>query len=245
MEQIESLTNGRVKDWTKLKNKKYRDETNLFLVEGEHLVIEALKANLVKEIILLQEVDYGLKVPKFLVTEAIMKKITGLVSCPTIVAVCYKKKDTEIGSKVLLIDALQDPGNLGTIIRSAVAFKIDTIIIGQNSVDLYNEKVIRASEGMLFKIDIIMADLPTIIKQLNSRGYQIYGTDVRQGKVLKKIKFDSKVAIVIGNEGNGLSPQVADLCAENIYIPMADCCESLNAAMATTIILYEMAGQDD
>lgn len=245
MERINSLTNNRVKLWTKLRDKRYRDDTGLFLVEGSHQVVAALNAKLVKEIISLEEIDYGEKVPRYLVNEDVMKKITALSSAPRIIAICFKKRDTEIGSKLLLLDSIQDPGNLGTIIRSAVAFGIDTIVIGQKTVDIYNEKVIRATEGMIFNVNIIINDLMVLITELKTHGYELYGTKVDGGVNLKKFVFNNKFALIIGNEGQGVSPQLLDQCDKNIFIPMAKKCESLNVAIATSIILYEMAGQNE
>ena len=245
MEKISSLTNNRVKMWAKLRNKNYRDETGLFLVEGSHQVLAALNTKLVKEIISIEEVNYGEKVPHFLVNESVMKKITALSSAPKIVAVCFKKRDTEIGSKVLLLDSIQDPGNLGTIIRSAVAFGIDTIVIGQKTVDIYNEKVIRATEGMIFNINIVITDLKELIINLKTRGYELYGTKVDGGVNIKKFVFANKFALIIGNEGQGVNLQLLEQCDKNIFIPMSKKCESLNVAIATSIILYEMAGQNE
>lgn len=244
METIKSLTNQKVKDWVKLKLKDYREQTGLFLVAGEHLVLEALKHKVIKELIVTEIPAYGNDVPQYQVTPEIMKKISGLISPPDIIAICYKKEAKTIGNQVLLLDTIQDPGNLGTIIRSAVAFGIDTIVLSPGCVDLYNDKVIRASEGMVFHLSIFRQDLLEIINELKTHGYKIYGTDVHQGTKLKQIKFPIKKALIIGNEGNGVNQAITAACDIKINIPMAANCESLNVAMATTIILYEMAGQD-
>ena len=146
--------------------------------------------------------------------------------------------EKEIQGNVCLLDNIQDPGNLGTIIRSAVAFDIKTIILSNDSVDLYNDKVIRASEGMLFHINIIRMDLKDAIKELKEKNYTIYGTDVIKGTTLKEIAFDDKTAITIGNEGQGMKEELKKLSDKMIHIPIN--CESLNAGVAASIIFYEV-----
>ena len=237
---INSLNNERVKTWSKLSNKKYRDELGLFLVEGDHLVSEAIKANCVKELIVLEGTNYDTDLTIIEVTEAVMKKITNQVTIPSICAVCYKLPEKEILGNVLILDDIQDPGNLGTIIRSAVAFNINTIIASFKTVDLYNEKVIRSSEGMIFHVNYLKKDLLNILKGLKEQNYKVYGTKVTGGKELKNIEKNEKYAIIMGNEGSGVSAEVLDECDEYIYIPMNQKCESLNVGVATSIILYEL-----
>ena len=190
--KIESLNNSKVKEWAKLKEKKYRDETGYFLVEGDHLMNSAMVKGVVKEIISTDETLKIPDIPFYLVTPAIIKKISNQINGTKVIGVCKKLPEKEICGNVCLLDNIQDPGNLGTIIRSAVAFDIKTIILSNDSVDLYNDKVIRASEGMLFHINIIRMDLKDAIKELKEKKYMIYGTDVIKGKVLKEITFNDK-----------------------------------------------------
>ena len=233
---ITSTTNNKIVEVSKLNNKKYRKEYGLFLVEGEHLVEEAYKDNLLKEVYSLYETNYP---NNYVVTENVMRKISNLDSIPNIVGVVKKIEEKEIGNKLLILDNIQDPGNLGTIIRSSVAFSIDTIVLSNDTVDVYNPKVIRATEGMLFNINIITRDLIPFIKSIKNE-YKIYGTNVVNGKELKSIEKIEKYAIIMGNEGKGLKEEVQDLCDENIYIKMNKKCESLNVGVATSIILYEL-----
>ncbi len=150
---IESINNEKIKYYSKLKEKKYRDQENLYLVSTPHLVLEALKKDVVETIFLLnnKENRYG---EVTCVSEAVMKKLSNLDTSPEVVAVVKKEQPKEIKGNIILLDAIQDPGNLGTIIRSAVAFNIDTIVLGRGCVDLYNEKVLRAAEGMHFNIHV-------------------------------------------------------------------------------------------
>lgn len=237
--KIESLQNSKVKDWLKLKDKKYRDRTNSFLIEGDHLIKEALKKGVVKEIITIDEIYEG-NIPHFEVTEQIMKKLSEQISSTKIMAVCKKWEEEKIKGNVCILDNIQDPGNLGTIIRSAFAFQIDTIILSDDSVDLYNEKVIRATEGMIFHLNFIRTDLEKIFPILQEQNYQIYGTDVREGKNIKTLSFFEKSAIIIGNEGNGMQQKWRKYCNTLINIPIYKECESLNAGVAASIIFYEM-----
>ena len=176
---IESLNNEKIKYYTKLQNKKYREETGLYIAPGEHLVREALALDLVKDVFLLEgeENTYG---NVTYVKETVMKKLSGLESAPKVLAVVRKNVSNEITGNVVILDDLRDPGNIGTIIRSAVAFNYETIIISPNSADVYNIKTIRATEGMLYKINIVIKDLNEIIPDLKNKGYKIVGTDVQK-----------------------------------------------------------------
>ena len=235
---IASLNNSKVKACSKLKEKKFRDEENSFLIEGNHLVECALNYGVVKEIITTDE-NYKIPhIPVYYVTSSIMKKLSNQVTGTNIIAVCQKIPERQIQGNVCLLDNIQDPGNLGTIIRSAKAFGIDTLVLSLDTVDLYNDKVIRASEGLLFGLNIIKSDLKTIIKKLKENNYKIYGTNCKEGLELKKVNFAPLSAIIIGNEGRGMKPDLTSLCDEMIHIKIDG--ESLNAAVAASIIFYEV-----
>ena len=233
-----SNNNKYIKHIKKLNEKKHRDECNEFLVEGEHLVLEAYKNGLLKELILNENSDFKLDVNINYVSDSILKEISELSSPSPIIGICYKMKEKKIGNKILVLDGIQDPGNLGTIIRSSVAFNIDTIVLSLDSVDLYNSKVIRSTQGMLFNINIIKRDLNKFLPTL--KDYKIYGTKVNGGKSLKNVEKVEKFAIIMGNEGNGVKKEILDFCDEFIYIDMNLSCESLNVGVATSIILYEL-----
>lgn len=232
---IESMTNKHVKEWVKLKEKKYRDEVGLFLIEGEHLIEEARKKNCIKEII---SVNPSIAAD-FYITEQIMKKISNQVSISDTIAVCYKLPEKEIGKRILVLDGIQDPGNLGTIIRSAVAFNFDTIILSEDTVDVYNDKVIRASEGMLFSIPILRRDI-TIFLEKNKEKYTILVTDVEKGENIKKLPKMEHIILIIGNEGNGVKEIIKGYQKYAIKLAMNASCESLNAGVAASIFMYEI-----
>ena len=237
---ITSLDNKKIKDVVKLQNKKYRDLTNTFVVETTHLVEEAEKAGIVKELFLVED-EFVDRDDTYFITKDIMKKISSMESPSNVLAVCEKSNSKEIiGSKILLLDEIQDPGNLGTIIRSSVAFGVTTIILSNDTVDLYNPKVIRASEGMFCHINIITMDLEEAIKEIKDKGIKVYGTNVVNGKEVNTISDKSSYALVMGNEGNGVKKHIQELCDENLYIPMNESCESLNVGVACSILLYEL-----
>ncbi len=245
---ITSINNEKIKEISKLKEKKYRDKSNLFLVETYHLVEEAYKNNLLEEVYLLDGKDINIDTKINIVNEGVMKKLTSTDTIPEIIGVVRKKEDNEvIGKKVLMLDRIQDPGNLGTIIRSAVAFNVDTVILSDDTVDLYNSKVLRSTQGMLFQINIVRNNLEEVIKELKEDSFQIIGTDVNDGESLKNfsINKDSKFALVVGNEGNGLSHEVRELCDRFIYIDMKNSVDSLNVGVACSIILYEMSDNSE
>lgn len=235
---INSVNNEKIKKYSKLLQKKYRDEFNLYLVSTDHLVREAIKERNVVDIFLLENKEnyYG---NVTIVTETVMRKLTNLKTLPNVVAVVKKKKEENIKGNVILLDGVQDPGNVGTIIRSAVAFNIDTIVFGNGTVDVYNEKVLRASEGMINNINIIKKDLIDVIMELKVNGYEIIGSKVDGGTDIKNIK-SRKFALLVGNEGNGVSKELLDLCDVFAYIKMKDSCESLNVGVATSIIIHEL-----
>lgn len=236
---IESVDNSRIKDIRKLKEKKYRDQYKLFLVEGEHLVLEAYKAGVLKSVIFSGR-DIDLDVEKIEVSEKVMNTISDINT--NIVGVCeIVDNKINLDSNVIILDGVQDPGNLGTIIRSAVAFNVKNIVLSKTSVDLYNTKVLRGCQGMNFHLNIIRDDILDIIDDLKDNNYTIYGTDVVNGIDVKDVKKTNKYAIIMGNEGNGISKEIKDVVDKNIYIKMSENCESLNVGVSASIILYELS----
>ena len=234
---ITSVENKKIKEISKLNNRKYRKEMKLFIVEGEHLVEEAYKHNLLESVYSLNETDYP---NSEVVSENVMRKLSNLDTIPNIIGVCKFKEEKDLGNKLLILDDIQDPGNLGTIIRSAVAFNIDSIILSKETVDLYNPKVLRATQGMIFNMNIITRDLIPFISFLKDNNYKIYSTNVVNGKEVKSLEKDSKYAIIMGSEGRGVKKEIEDMSDANIYIKMNPLCESLNVGVATSIILYEL-----
>lgn len=237
---ITSLENKKIKELVKLKNKKYRDKTNLFIVETTNLVNEAYKNNLLLEVYKLEDKELDLKVPTYDVTKEVMNKIKE-INTSSILGLCKKKESTDIiGDKILLLDNIQDPGNLGTIIRTSLAFDVTSVILSNTTCDVYNDKTIRASEGAIFKQNIIRMNLKEAIKLLKERNIPIFSTDVETGINIDTIKTTS-YAVIMGNEGNGVSAEINNLIENKIYIPISKNQESLNVGVATGIILYSLS----
>jgi TrmH family RNA methyltransferase len=231
-----SVKNEKIKNLKKLNTKKYRDIEGKFLVEGKHLIMEAHKSGYLEEVFISEKEELKLNIPISSASNEVLKYISELET-PTMLGICKKKQDKIKGNKILILDDIRDPGNLGTIIRSAVAFNVDTIIMGSECTDLYNSKVLRATEGLLFKINIVKENLTEIIPKLKKEGYFIYASTLSNQNNLEK---KSKFAIIVGNEGMGIKKEILELADSFITIPMNEACESLNVAVATSILLYEL-----
>ena len=236
---ITSVNNNKIKELVKLKDKKYRDKVSLFFVEGLDIIEEAYKKGYLIELYILEGSDILYEdIPYTYVSYEVMKKISDMDSVSRYYGVCKYLDENTLGDKIIILDNIQDPGNLGTIIRSAVAFNFDTVMISNDSVSVYNPKVIRATKGMLFNKNIITCDIDDFISK--NKEYLIIGTDVNNGSDIKNIDIPDKIAIVIGNEGRGIRDSVRDKCDKFVYIKMNNDCESLNAGVSASILMYEV-----
>lgn len=236
---IDSIKNEKIKYLKKLRSNKYINEERKFLVEGFHLVNEAIREGIVIEVFMLENTSINFNGKITVINETVMKFLTTLESITPVIALCktfdYETKPYE---RVVLLDGVQDPGNVGTIIRNAVAFNIDAIIFSEDSVNIYNDKLIRASQGMFFKIKLIETNLIQYINLLKENNIKVYGTSVKEAKELSEIEKTNNYAVVFGNEGNGVKQEVLNICDEIITIKMNEKCESLNVGVSTGIVLY-------
>ena len=237
---ITSKDNSKIKDARKLLEKKYSNEKKLFLIEGENLVLESLKNNLLVELFVLDGYECNIDFPYINVSLDVMKTLSDLKSTPRMIGISRYNLKNDIGNKIVILDDIQDPGNAGTIIRNSVAFDIDTIVFSKNSVSPYNTKVLRSTGGMIFNINIVIDDLDGVIKNIKNSNIKVIGTSLKKSKSLEEVKSSDKYAIVLGNEGNGVSDKVISLCDEIVRIDMNDNCESLNVGVASGIVLYHM-----
>ncbi len=248
MKRIESNKNPQIKQWKKLHTKKERDKSRTFMIEGFHLVEEALKSDVViQELIISETTDIPSEwnvddLSITIVTEKIMQEISDTDTSQGVAAVCEQYSVNEGGnfSRLLLIDAVQDPGNLGTMIRTADAAGIDAVIIGEGSVDVYNSKVIRSTQGSIFHIPIIKENLHDTILKLKQNGIKVYGTSLKDAVDYKQASVGESFALIVGNEGNGVEPEILDKTDQNLYIPIFGRSESLNVAVAAGILLYHL-----
>lgn len=237
MEIINSIDNKYIKAYSRLKEKKYRDSDNMFLVEGIDLIEEAKKNDLLVSVITTKEYDFSNVLH---VSDNVIKKLSSLNSATDYIGIVNKKQELEPFGRILILDEIQDPGNLGTIIRSSLAFNIDTIIMSNDCVDLYNEKVVRSTKGMLFNINIVRRSIIDEIDKLKNKGYHIIGTSLNANKSINDINFANNIALVVGNEGKGIKTEILNATTDNIKIDMNTKCESLNVGVATSILLYEI-----
>ncbi len=231
--EITSVNNPLIKEMSKLHQKKYRDKAKLFLIEGDHLYEEALKKGIIKTVFTIDKMITGTNVHH--VSLPVLNKLTKTTSSVKIVGVCHKLKAETITDKVLILEHLQDPGNLGTLLRSALAFNFKTVVL-DNTVDLYNDKVIRSTQGALFHLNIL--EMKTIDFMNQNNDFTFYGTSMK-GSSLKAIKKEAKQALILGNEGQGLSEEVLKKVNTNITIKMNEV-ESLNVGVAGSIIMHHI-----
>lgn len=248
---ITSTSNETIKYFISLNDKKTRMNAKRFIVEGYHLVNEASKTNLLEAIISTDEKELKKinNVKRYLVNDAIINKIATTKNPQNILGI-VKMLDHNITNllpiikenktKLVMLDDVNDPGNLGTIIRTAAGLGYDGIIMSPNTVDLYNEKVIRSTQGVMFKIPIIKANLQEVIKMLKKEKVFCIGTALTNAKDVKHITKKDKFAICLGNEAKGISKEVLDSMDENVRIAMNNDVESLNVSIAAGIIMYEM-----
>lgn len=248
--KITSVNNEKVKYFNSLLDKKIRNKEKLFLIEGYHLLEEAAKTSALKAVISSNDQDL-LKfknVQKYLVTDAIIDKLSNTKTPQKILGVVMtlnstvsdllnilSKKDV----KLVLLDEINDPGNLGTIIRTTAALGYDAIIMSKNTVDLYNDKVIRATQGVLFKIPIFIDNLNEIIPILKKNKVKCFGTSLKKSVLLEQTDRISRFAICFGNEARGVREDILQLMDQNIRIEMKNDVESLNVSVAASIIMYE------
>ena len=241
MEKITSISNQLIKDIYQLKQKKYRNLTKQFMVEGLHLVEEAYKNKVLKIVLSNDELLLNKfnNVKTVLVNNQIIEKLSNTTTPQNVLGVVdIIENKFELVDKYLILDGVNDPGNLGTIIRTSLALGVNHLILSNNTVDIYNDKVIRATQGAIFKANIYYTDLEDIYKKLKQNNIKIITTSLEANKTLNDLEKMDKFAIVVGNEANGISNVSKKYADELIIIPMKNNIESLNVGIASGIILY-------
>lgn len=243
---ITSSSNSIIKETSALSLKKFREKTGMFILEGKKVIEEAIKADIdIQQIFSIEENNYPSK-EQYIITKEIMSKIATTETPPSILGVAkmpiYNFEDIKAGH-ILLLENIKDPGNLGTIIRTAVASGIAGIILAGECVDLYNPKVIRSTTGNIFKIPIIKCkNIEEIKKKFPS--YLFTGTILDEAKrptPLHKIDFSHPRIIMFGSEADGLSIEAQKNADEYLKIPLKNDVESLNLAISVGIVLYEIS----
>ena len=237
MERITSLQNARVKAWQRLHQKKERDRSGLFLAEGDHLVEEAARAGVLRTVITDLDAPYP-GVETIGVTEGIMHKLSDSVSAVHRIGVCEKKEIYPVQRKrVLILDGVQDPGNLGTLIRTAKSFSFDAVYCSADTCDLYNDKTLRSAQGALFQIPVIRCDLADLIRELQKEGVAVLAAALDSSVPLSSVRDSDAMALILGNEGQGIRRQIIAASDSSVRIEM-DGFESLNVAVAGGILMY-------
>lgn len=243
MENIVSLQNAKIKKWTALHKKKDRDLTGLFLVEGEHLIGEALAAGCVEDIITDTDCPYDFA-SVYQVTPAIMAKLSENVSEVHLIAVCHKLDQApDHLNRVILLDGVQDPGNLGTLVRTAVSFSYDAVYCSEDTCDLYNDKAVRSTQGALFHIPVIRGNLMDVMTQLKKEGFTVIATSLEESHKMDEIPETNKMAFIFGNEGQGVHHDLQAAADDRLRIDMHGF-ESLNVAVAGGIVMYAYRPKD-
>ncbi|GAA3409426.1 TrmH family RNA methyltransferase [Paenibacillus hodogayensis] len=259
-EKIESLHNPRVKQWAQLLDKKGRDKQGLYLVEGIHLVHEALKFRAGVETLLFSAergipdeiaglLERETDLECVAVSEPVLQKCSDAQTPQPVIAVVRKTQAATNSllererALVVVVDGVQDPGNLGTIIRSADAVGATGVVLGLGTVDLYNPKTVRSTMGSMFHLPIVEAALPPLLAEAKRKGIRLFNTSLQATRTCYETDWTEASWIVLGNEGKGVSPEVAAQIDEHIIIPMKGPSESLNVAMAATVLLFEAMRQ--
>ena len=249
MHWIQSTKNEKVKRWKKLLTKKGRERSGQFLVEGEHLVEEAHQAGVISELIVSKRYRGKLEqiasqYDTYEISREVEKVISDTETPQGIFAVCrqFSVQKEANGKRFLLIDAVQDPGNIGTMIRTADAAGIDLVILGEGCADLYNPKVLRAAQGSHFHIPVQTGNLIEWIERFHQKQIPVYGTAFNGAVPMKDVQTGGPFALIVGNEGKGVDQKLLSRTTKNLYIPIYGKCESLNVAVATGILMYYLRG---
>lgn len=245
MQEITSVSNSKIKEYSKLLQKKYREKSCLFIVEGKKAYEEILNANIkIEDVFVTDSCKNQINDNHAtFVTEAVIKKLCSTDSPSNIVTIAHKQpNDISIvkNNNIFLIENIKDAGNLGTIIRSAAAFGFENILLIGNTIDIYNPKVIRSSAGNFFKVKVITTDISTLKNQF--KDYNYIATALASNAQITPAQIDTqaKNIIMFGSEATGLTQGLIDLANKNLLIPMKNDVESLNLSTAVSVTMYQM-----
>ena len=259
MQVISSKDNELIKHIKKLKDKKHRDESNEYIIEGVKLIEEAVKEKArIKKIIVCEDTTRTYEIPTHImyeiakyecvyVTNKVFASITQVTNPQGIMAI-IEKGDTNVQIDytqdiIVALDDVQDPGNLGTILRTVDSIGLNQIIVSKGTADAFNSKVVRSTMGAIFRVKIIeVENLPQAIKEMRKHHFKLMVTSLQTKNSIYDIKFNKKI-IVIGNEANGVSKEIQEMADEKAKIPMLGKTESLNASVAAGVVMYEYVRQ--
>ena len=262
MNIITSKDNNKIKDLVRLRDdSKFRNDKSLFYVEGER-IIKDIPLNLIYSLYIREENinDYQYIIDKIdnekvhLIKNDVFDKIKDTVNSQGIIAVVKYNYLNSLNNlnlsnikSILLLDNINDPGNLGTILRTAEATKIDLVIVSQDSCNIYNTKVIRSCMSSIFRLKILVSnDIISDINILRNNNFIIYTTIVDNNYTkFYDVDFKNKFVVIFGNEANGIKEDIKKISDKKIYIPMCGQIESLNVSISMSIIFYEVMKQNN
>ena len=246
METITSLKNPRVLAWRSLKEKKGREAQDAFLVEGTKMVHEALNSGFPVQAVLLREketlsFDLPPSVPVFLLPDHVFQSVCDTKTPQGVAAVLSRRVQPLAGIRFLALDGIPDPGNMGTIIRTADAAGFDGLILSPDCVDIFSPKVLRATMGSIFRMSFAFPqDLPDSLRDLREKGFSVLSSQLDGDPFYERENVSSSFVLIIGNEGNGISDPVKAEATHRLRLPMRGGAESLNAAVAAGIMMYDL-----
>lgn len=242
--KITSVNNDLVKETAKLQQRKYREDSGLFLLEGEKCINEAISSGVeIVNVFVAEGYDKFPDIDTFEVTEAILSKISTTTSAPKAVAVAKQKKQVWSGEykKVVLLEGIKDAGNLGTILRTSCAFGVDALILYGDTVDLYNPKCVRSSVGNLWKVPVFeVKDIDWLREKF--KAFEKIATLPKSETtvMLKDYVPESRVLLMFGSEADGLNEELKNFATKNITIEMRENVESLNLSISAAVMLYQI-----
>ena len=246
MEIITSLKNPRVLAWRSLRDKKGREEQHAFLVEGVRMVREALSSGLNVQTVLLREdlegsFDLPSGIPVCILSDRVFQSVCDTKTPQGVAAVLNTEVRPASGSRLLALDGVQDPGNVGTIIRTADAAGFDGVLFSRECADLFSPKVLRATMGSIFRLGFSFPpSLPEALTELKKKGFSVLSSQLDGEPFFNRGDVASSFVLVIGNEGNGVSAEVKAVATHRLCLPMRGGAESLNAAVAAGIMMYDL-----
>ena len=250
-EHITSLKNAKVTTWKSLKDRKGRKETGCFLVEGRKMVEEALASAFPVDAILVDadraaEFSLPRHIPVFTMPSHVLAAVCD-TKTPQGIAAVVRMADVQLtGSRLVAMDGVQDPGNVGTIIRTADAAGFDGVILSTQCADVFSPKVLRATMGSIFRMGIrVTDDLPGVLAQMVKEGASVLSSQLDGEPFYQRSPLNERFVLVIGSEGNGVTDEVKAVATHKVKLPMRGGAESLNAAVAAGIMMYELTREMD
>ncbi|KRO18537.1 TrmH family RNA methyltransferase [Lacticaseibacillus saniviri] len=252
MEYISSPKNDKIKQAKKLTTHKYQKEAQLYLLEGWHLVQEAVNSGeqpkaiyATNKFLEMRELKpFYNKITE--ISEDVASHLSDTKSPQGIFAIMPRQLatlDAPLHGQYLLLDGIQDPGNVGTLVRTADAAGIKTVVFGHQTADPFGAKVTRAMQGSQFHLNIVQEKLTTVVKQLKQADIPVYGTELNpQAVPYRSVEAAPQFGLIVGNEGNGMQQILLDQTTANLYIPIKGKAESLNVAIAAAVVMFHLVG---